>query len=432
MTQPSLPSDAAIIGGGPAGLMAAESLATAGIRTVVFDQMPSMGRKFLMAGRGGLNLTHAEPLERLLDRYGTARLWLEPAIRAFPPDAVIAWSHGLGQETFVGSSSRVFPKVMKASPLLRAWLSRLTSLGVRFQPRHRWAGWTSEGDLLFETPRGPVRHRADATILAAGGASWPRLGSDAAWRAFLPAITAPFKPSNCGFIVNWPPRIQEQFAGHPLKRIVLRFGGKTVPGEAMISASGLEGGTIYALSADLREAILAHGSATLDIDLRPDLSLDQLAARLSIPRRGQSLSGFLRKHGGLSPEASGLIQAVRHAGGDISNLPALIKALPLTLLAPYPIARAISSAGGLRHDAIDEYFMLRNRPGVFAAGEMLDWEAPTGGYLLQACLSTGVAAARGAQRWLAITAPYCHSASHVAPATPSPPQAPSPSSASTA
>jgi len=389
---------ASVIGGGPAGLMAAETLAARGIAVTVHDQMPSVGRKLLMAGRGGLNLTHAEPLPVFLSRYGSARSWLEPVITAFPPRALIAWCNGLGQATFTGTSARVFPVAMKASPLLRAWLGRLAGLGVRFAPRHRWSGWDGSA-LVFATPQGAVRAEPDATILALGGASWPRLGSDAAWIGFLVRDVAPFRPANCGFLVSWSPHFRDRFAGRPLKRLALRFGPDQVRGEAMVTHAGIEGGAVYALSARLRDAIEAEGSAVLLVDLRPDLDRAALADRLGGPRRGQSLSNTLRKQAGLSPEAIGLVQESLHAGSDQSDLAALIKALPLRLLAPAPIERAISSAGGVRLDAMDENLMLRDRPGVFLAGEMLDWEAPTGGYLLQACFSTGVAAARGALRW---------------------------------
>jgi uncharacterized flavoprotein (TIGR03862 family) len=388
---------AAVIGGGPAGLMAAEMLARAGVTVTVYDQMPSVGRKLLMAGRGGLNLTHAEPLPIFLSRYGAARDWLEPIITAFPPEALIRWCEALGQQIFVGSSNRVFPVAMKASPLLRAWLRRLDELGVQFRPRHRWRGWDADDGLRFNDD---VVDHPSATILALGGASWSRLGSDASWTEHLPGLLHPFRPSNCGFTVDWSPHFQARFAGRPLKRLAIRFGADTARGEAVVTATGLEGGAIYALSARLRDAIEADGSAAIQIDLRPDLSLAVLRDRLGAPRRGQSLSNALRKQAGLAPEAIGLVQEALHRGADPNDLPALIKALPIRLLATAPIARAISSAGGLRRDALDQALMLRDRPGAFAAGEMVDWEAPTGGYLLQACFSTGVAAANGALAWL--------------------------------
>jgi uncharacterized flavoprotein (TIGR03862 family) len=391
---------AAVIGGGPAGLMAAETLARAGVPVTVYDQMPSVGRKLLMAGRGGLNLTHAEPLPVFLSRYGSARGWLEPMIREFPPEALMAWCNGLGQPTFTGSSARVFPVAMKASPLLRAWLRRLADEGVEFRVRHRWAGWDADGSSRFETPDGMVSTAASVTILALGGASWPRLGSDAAWTAYLPGMLAPFQPANCGFRVDWSPHFRSRFAGRPLKRLAVRFGSDMVRGEAMITSAGLEGGAIYALSAVLRDAIQVGGCATIRLDLRPDLSQAALEDRLGGPRRGQSLANTLRKQAGLAPEAIGLVQEALHTGAAPDNLPGLIKSLPIRLVAAAPIERAISSAGGVRADAVDASLMLHEREGVFVAGEMLDWEAPTGGYLLQACFSTGLAAANGALAWL--------------------------------
>ncbi|WP_428486543.1 TIGR03862 family flavoprotein [Rhodopila sp.] len=390
----------AVIGAGPAGLMAAEVLALAGRGVTVFDQMPSAGRKLLMAGRGGLNLTHAEALPVLLSRYGSVRDWLAPIIAAFPPDALIGWCNGIGQPTFVGSSARVFPRAMKASPLLRAWLRRLDDLGVRLRLRHRWTGWDTDGALCFATPEGPAREHPCATILALGGASWPRLGADARWIDHLPGLVAPFRSANCGFVVDWSAHLRDRLAGRPLKRLAIRFGSHRVLGEAMITAHGLEGGAIYALSARLRDAIESGGSAVILIDLRPDLPADLLSRRLAEPRRGQSLANVLRKSAGLSPEAIGLVQEALHGGADPADLAGLIKGIPVRLVAPVAIERAISSAGGLRLDALDASLMLRDRPGVFAAGEMLDWEAPTGGYLLQACFSTGVAAARSALAWL--------------------------------
>jgi uncharacterized flavoprotein (TIGR03862 family) len=391
---------AAVIGGGPAGLMAAEVLAQAGIAVTIHEQMPSVGRKFLMAGRGGLNLTHAEPLAVFLSRYGAAREWLEPTIAAFPPEALIAWCNGLGQPTFTGSSARVFPVAMKASPLLRAWLRRLGALGVQLRVRHRWTGWDTDGRLRFETADGAEHDRPSVTILALGGASWPRLGSDAGWTACLPNLMTPFQPANCGFLVDWSPHFRTRFAGHPLKRLAIRFGPDTARGEAMITETGLEGSVIYALSGRLRDAIQRDGAATIHIDLRPDLSQATLEDRLGGPRRSQSLANTLRKQAGLAPEAIGLVQEALHTGANAANLPALIKALPIRLIAHASIERAISSAGGLRFDALNSGLMLRDHPGIFAAGEMLDWEAPTGGYLLQACFSTGVAAAHGALAWL--------------------------------
>lgn len=393
--------DVAVIGAGPAGLMAAETLASAGRRIVVLDRMPSVARKLLIAGRGGLNLTHSERLDEFLDRYGPARDWLAPAIEAFPPSALIAWAAWLGQETFTGSSGRVFPRAMKASPLLRAWLGRLAGLGVTIQTRHRWVGREADGTLRFETPAGPAMVTPLATVLALGGASWPRLGSDGTWPTLLPGVEiAPLRPANCGFAVAWSDHLRARHAGTPLKRIALSFGGRTVRGEAVITEAGLEGGAVYALSSVLREAIAEHGEAMLRIDLRPDLGREALAERLAAPRRGQSLSTFLRKAAGLPPVAIALVQEAIHAGAPAHDLAALVKAAPVTLTATAGIERAISSAGGIVAAELDATFMLKRHPGVFACGEMLDWEAPTGGYLLQACFATGVAAGRGALAWL--------------------------------
>ncbi|WP_149538988.1 BaiN/RdsA family NAD(P)/FAD-dependent oxidoreductase [Siccirubricoccus phaeus] len=387
---------AAVIGAGPAGLMAAEVLAAGGAAVTVLDRMPSPGRKFLMAGRGGLNLTHAEPLESFLSRYGTARPHLEPLIRAFPPAALVAWAEGLGQPCFTGSSGRVFPRALKASPLLRAWLARLAGQGVALRLRHAWQGWTPAGELAFATPEGPVALRPAATVLALGGASWPRLGADGGWAGWLPGVV-PFRPANCGFRIAWSETLRRRFAGTPLKRIALAFRGAAVRGEAMVTEAGI-GGAVYALAAKLREAIAAEGPVTLALDLRPDLSAEALAARLDGPRGGVSLANHLRR-AGLAPVAAALVQEALRAGaaGPLSRL---VKALPLRLEAPMPIGRAISSAGGLGWAALDARLMLRARPGVFAAGEMLDWEAPTGGYLLQACFATGRAAGLGALAWL--------------------------------
>ena len=380
--------------------MAAETLAAAGVAVTVYDQMPSLGRKLLLAGRGGLNLTHAEPLPVFLSRYGSARDWLQPVIEVFPPQALVAWCHSLGQSTFIGSSGRVFPMVMKASPLLRAWLQRLRSLNVRLLPRHRWTGWDAEGRLTFATPEGSIQHRPAVTILALGGASWPRLGSDAGWTQHLSSIVDPFQPANCGFQADWSEHLRSRFAGRPLKRLAIQVGPQRMRGEAVITHTGLEGGVIYALSSRIREMISTAGSATILIDLRPDLDLAVLERWLGGPRSSQSLANTLRKRAGLSPAAIALVQEALRAGASADKLPGLIKALPVRLTAPAPIERAISSAGGVRAEALDEWLMLRDRPGVFAAGEMLDWEAPTGGYLLQACFSTGFAAGRGALTWL--------------------------------
>jgi uncharacterized flavoprotein (TIGR03862 family) len=390
-----------VIGGGPAGLMAAETIARGGGGVTVVDRMASPGRKLLMAGRGGLNLTHSEPLQHLLSRYGAARRALEPALAAFPPAALVAWCAALGQPTFVGSSGRVFPSAMKASPLLRAWLLRLASLGVDMRLRWHWTGWDADGALGFATPDGRRTLTPDATVLALGGASWPRLGSDGGWTAAMGRVqVVSLRPANCGFVVPWSSVFRARFEGAPLKRIALTFGATRVRGEAVVTAEGIEGGAVYALSALLRDALDRDGTVILPIDLRPDLAHAELAARLARPRGGASLSGFLRKAGGLAPVGIGLVQEALRAGAAPDDLATLVKAVPVRLTAASPIGRAISTAGGIALDELDPSFMLRRRPGVFAAGEMLDWEAPTGGYLLQAAFSTGVAAGSGALAWL--------------------------------
>jgi len=399
----------AVIGAGPAGLMAAEVLAQAGAAVTVYDAMPSAGRKLLLAGRGGLNLTHSEALPAFLSRYGAATPRLAPAIEALPPQALRQWSEALGQPTFVGSSGRVFPEGFKASPLLRAWLRRLDSLGVKFSLRRRWTGWDQAGRLRFQAPEGPCAVEAAATVLALGGASWPRLGSDGGWVDTLVAksvTVSPLKPANCGFSVAWSEVFRDRFEGQPLKGAALSFGAQTLRGEAMITRSGIEGGAVYALSAELRESIRNSGRAILHIALRPDMETRDLIARLSSPRAKQSLTNWLRKAAQLSPVAIGLLQeAAIGSGVSLSSLsPAdlagWINAVPIELNGVAPIARAISSAGGIAFDELDADFMLRRLPGTFAAGEMLDWEAPTGGYLLQASFATGAAAGRGVLKWL--------------------------------
>jgi uncharacterized flavoprotein (TIGR03862 family) len=400
----------AIIGAGPAGLMAAEVLAQGGAQVTAYDAMPSAGRKFLMAGRGGLNLTHSEPLPEFLKRYRETMPQLVPAIKAFPQDSLCEWSEALGQPTFVGSSGRVFPKAMKASPLLRAWLRRLDSMGVQLALRHRWTGWNERGGLLFQTPDGQRVVEAHTTVLALGGASWPRLGSDGVWVETLAAkgvTISPLRPANSGFTVDWSDIFRDRFEGQPLKGVALSFGVHTARGEAIITRTGIEGGAVYALSAELRVAVLRSRQATLQIALRPDLEISDLTGRLSAPKGKQSQSNFLRKAAHLSPVAIGLLQeAAKASGASLSllspaDLARLINAVPVTLTGTAPIARAISTAGGISFDELDADFMLRRLPGVFAAGEMLDWEAPTGGYLLQASFATGVAAGKGVLKWLA-------------------------------
>ena len=390
--------------------MAAEVLADGGAAVTVYDRMPSVGRKFLLAGRGGLNLTHSEDLARFLKRYGDAEPHLRAAIEAFPPDALRAWSEGLRQTTFVGSSGRVFPTAMKASPLLRAWLRRLEAAGVIFKLRHRWDGWDEQGRLQFATSQGDTAvEDTAATVFALGGASWPRLGSDGAWvdamtRASV-AVT-PLQPANCGFSAEWSGAFRDRFEGQPLKRIALTFRDCVVRSEAIVTCDGIEGGAVYAISGAVRDAILANGEAVLSIDLLPDVPVEKLVGRLAAPRGKQSFSTFLRKAASLSSIEISLVQETNP--GSASRLSTLtpealahrIKAVPLRLTGIAPIAKAISTAGGIRFDAIDGHFMLTHSPGVFVAGEMLNWEAPTGGYLLQASFATGATAGRGALNWI--------------------------------
>jgi uncharacterized flavoprotein (TIGR03862 family) len=396
-----------IIGAGPAGLMAAETLAKAGVPVVVHDRMPSVGRKFLMAGRGGLNLTHSEPQAAFLSRYGAAQDVVTDWLEDFSPDDLTDWAHGLDQPTFVGSSGRVFPRAMKASPLLRAWLARLTGLGVEIRPRSRWTGWRA-GALVFDTPQGERLETPAATILALGGASWPRLGSDGAWVPLLEregVPIAPLVPANAGFDVGWSDVLTSRFAGQVLKPVTLTFGDQTVRGELVVTRYGVEGGGIYALSSALREAIAAEGSATLVVDLRPDLTEAALAERLARPRGKDSLTNHLRKAGGLSPVAIAVLREIGDIPPGFEKLAKRIKAVRLKLTGMQGLARAISTAGGVRFEGLDPALMLAARPGVFVAGEMIDWEAPTGGYLLQASLASGVTAARGLLQWRASQSP---------------------------
>jgi uncharacterized flavoprotein (TIGR03862 family) len=380
---------AAVIGAGPAGLMAAEVLSTGGVAVTVYDRMPSVGRKFLMAGRGGLNLTHSENFDQFLTRYGVASSHLRPALEAFPPSALIAWANALGAETFTGSSGRIFPKAMKASPLLRAWLERLYRQNVQFRLRHDWRGW-SDGALRFHTPAGDVTETHDVTVLALGGASWPRLGADGGWTMLLQdkgVEIAQLRPANMGFNVDWSEVFRARFAGQPVKNVTLRFGGHTARGDAIITRYGIEGGAVYALSSALREAFAKANPIALDIDLRPDLSQQQIATRLARPQGKESLANYLRKSVGLSPLEINLLR-------ETGTPPEQLKSIALAIKGHQSIARAISTAGGISFDTVDHTLMLKAMPGTYAIGEMLDWEAPTGGYLLQACFSTAALAAR--------------------------------------
>ena len=401
----------AIIGGGPAGLMAAEVLSAAGLRVDVFDAMPSVARKFLQAGRGGLNLTHSEAADEFLSRYGSRREEVGRWLESFGPQHLRDWARSLGVETFVGSSGRVFPQEMKAAPLLRAWLHRLRAAGVVFHARHRWLGWDADGMLRFATPAGETRVGADGTLLALGGGSWARLGSDGAW---LPLLVArgvgvrPLRPANCGFNVAWSEHLRQRFAGTPVKTISAAFvapDGSRIQrdGEFLVTVHGVEGNLIYAFSAVLRDATETTGGATLYLDLAPGRKLQRLTDDLAHPRGRDSLSNHLRRRAGIE----GVKAALLHECADPADLTsparlaAIIKSLPLRLISPRPLDEAISSAGGVDFAALDENLMLRALPGTFCAGEMLDWEAPTGGYLLTACFASGRAAARGVLRWLA-------------------------------
>ncbi|HVY88082.1 MAG TPA: TIGR03862 family flavoprotein [Hyphomonadaceae bacterium] len=392
---------AIVVGAGPAGLAAAEVLAGGGVAVTIHERMPNPARKFLLAGRGGLNLTHSEPLERFLDRYGLARSRLEPAIRAFSPSDLRAWCEGLGVETFVGSSGRVFPKAMKASPLLRAWLARLDGLGVKLRARSRWTGWDGEA-LTFETPDGPTQERADVAVFALGGGSWPRLGSDGSWQEAFASHGAqiePLRPSNSGFLVNWSDVFKAKFAGQPLKRVKLSYNGDETRGEAMVTRYGIEGGAVYALSPALRDGLVEKAVAQLEIDLMPDVDLESLIDRLTLSGAGKaSLANRLRK-AGLSPIAASLLREDAFGTNLPSNpvqLAQRIKGVNIPLAGVAPIERAISTAGGVSWDSIAKDYSLTSDRRTFVCGEMLDWEAPTGGYLLQACISTGRAAGQGA------------------------------------
>jgi uncharacterized flavoprotein (TIGR03862 family) len=407
------PFSVAIVGGGPAGLMAAEVLSQGGVKVDLFDAMPSVGRKFLMAGKGGMNITHSEPLHAFAGRYGSREKNIAPLLESFNPEALRAWIHTLGIETFVGSSGRVFPREMKAAPLLRAWLHRLRGAGVSFHMRHRWLGWGEHSALRFTTPdaeKAEILVQADAVILALGGGSWAQLGSDGLWVPLLEqrgVSVAPLKPANCGFDTHWSEHFSTRFAGEPVKTVVLSYtdiaGIKhRKQGEIMITAGGIEGGLIYALSAGLRDKIAENGNVQIYLDLLPGKDEQQVINEIAHPRGSRSMSSHLQSRLGIKGVKAGLLRELVGAEvyADPKRLGAAIKRLPLTLIAPRPLNEAISSAGGVAFETLDEQLMLRKLPGVFCAGEMLDWEAPTGGYLLTACFASGKAAGLGTLNWL--------------------------------
>ncbi len=402
----------AIIGGGPAGLMAAEVLGQAGVNVDLYDAMPSVGRKFLLAGVGGMNITHAEDYAAFVSRYGERAGDLRPLLDAFSPDSLREWIHGLGIDTFVGSSGRVFPSDMKAAPLLRAWLKRLRESGVQLHTRQRWLGWDEHGALRIAGPQGETQVEADATLLALGGGSWARLGSDGAWVPLLQnrgIAIAPLQPANCGFeVAGWSEHLREKFAGAPLKTVSLALPGEAPrKGEFVLTATGIEGSLVYALSAPIRNTINRDGVATVLLDLLPDRTLTQIASALARPRGSQSMAKHLHRQLKLDGAKAALLRELTDATTFQAPqaLAAEIKALPIRLVRPRPLDEAISSAGGVPFEELDEGLMLRRLPGVFCAGEMLDWEAPTGGYLLTACFASGRAAAEGMLRWLRANVP---------------------------
>ena len=409
MSELPSPPRVAVIGGGPAGLMAAEAARAAGATVQLFEAKGSVGRKFLVAGLGGLNLTHSEPRPafdaRYRERAAAVGRWLD----AFDADALRAWARGLGVDTYIGSSGRVFPLDRKAAPLLRAWVRRLRESGVQLHVHHRWLGWDASGALRFETPTGETAFDADAVVLALGGGSWPQLGSDGAWVTPLAAHgvdIAPLQPANCGFDIGWSALLADKFAGAPLKPVVAHWQAAdgtdhALQGECVLTATGIEGSLVYAIGADLRAAIARDGSARLQLDLVPGRDLTRLAADLSKPRNGRSLGEHLRRQAGLDAAKCALLFEVldKPARQDMARVAATLKRLPLQLLRPRPLAEAISTAGGVRLEALDDALMVRRRPGLFCAGEMLDWDAPTGGYLLTACFASGLRAGRGAAAW---------------------------------
>lgn len=415
MASPASAQRIAVIGAGPAGLMAAEHIANAGLAVDVFDAMPSVARKFLLAGIGGMNITHAEDYDTLVTRYGGAQSQLKPILDDLPPLELRAWIHALGVDTFVGTSQRVFPTDMKAAPLLRAWLHRLRNSGVTFHPRHRWTGWnnnTPQDGWVFATPDGEVTHQFDAVVLALGGASWVKLGSDGRWcepLAQMQVDIAPLKPTNCGFEIPWSDFIRERFAGTPLKNIAVSITDKNgnteyKKGEFVLSEYGIEGSLIYAISAPLRDLIDTNGETTAEffLDWLPNMTVEQIIKKLDQPRKGMSFSNVLRKKLNLPALTNALLKECcpnlnNNNSTDVANA---IKAMPMRPQQTRPIDEAISSAGGVCFDSTNSNLMLEQLPGVFVAGEMLDWEAPTGGYLLTACFATGKRAGLGVVQWL--------------------------------
>jgi uncharacterized flavoprotein (TIGR03862 family) len=400
----------AVIGGGPAGLMAAEVIRAHGVALAVYDAMPSVGRKFLMAGRGGLNLTHSEPFEKFISHYGNRKQQIEKWLMDFGPDELRAWARGLGIESFVGTSGRVFPVGMKTSPLLRAWLKRLDEAGVQFHPNHKWRGWNADRSLKFETPDGEKNIRADAVVLALGGGSWARLGSDGAWVNWLKQAgvkVEALKPSNCGFDVDWSPHFRNRFEGQPLKSVVLTFGALRQQGEFIVTKNGVQGNLIYAASAQIRDEIEAHGKAVIGLDMLPEKTEAQVLEKLSKPRGSRTMASHLEKTVNLKGVKAGLLREFvpKDDFANMERLAASIKHLQIPLIAPRPLDEAISSAGGVTFESLNEHLMLKNLPGVFCAGEMLDWEAPTGGYLMTACFASGRVAGEGVLKWMASLEP---------------------------
>lgn len=410
MSETTTPKTVAVIGGGPAGLMAAEVLSQSNIKVNVYDAMPSIGRKFLMAGKGGMNITHSEDFASFISRYGARQNAIAPLLRQFTPQDLREWIHHLGIETFVGTSGRVFPRDMKAAPLLRAWLHRLRAAGVYFHMRHRWLGWSNQGELIFSTPLGQQCVKVDAVLLALGGGSWARLGSDGTWVPLLQkhgvAVSA-LKPANCGFDINWSDHFSSRHAGEPLKSVMLSFSDSTgiahyKHGECLITANGIEGSLIYAMSASIRDTITDTGKAVIYLDLLPHRDMQYVVNEIAHPRGSRSMSSHLQSRLGIKGAKAALLRerVTKEDFADPIKLAAAIKRLPLDLTAPRPLDEAISSAGGVMFEALDANLMIRNMPGIFCAGEMLDWEAPTGGYLLTACFASGLTAGKSMLAWL--------------------------------